>query len=80
MKRENSGLVARERLKCVLREDRSRMSGTAIAAMREDLIRVLSGYAGVRDEDVTFYLLRGGSERESRLMLEAKITARPNPK
>lgn len=77
MKRVNSGLVARERLRCVLREDRSCMSAATIAAMREDLIQVLSGYAGVRNEDVTFYLLRGNAENESRLMLEAKITSRP---
>ena len=76
-RRENSGFVAKERLKCVLREDRSQMSAATIAAMRADLVQVLASYANVRDEDVSFYLLRGNAENETKLMMEATVAARP---
>ena len=58
---ENSGRVAKERLKNVLREDRTQMSAATIAAMRAD---------------VNLYLLRGSAGDETRLMMEAKVGVR----
>ncbi len=73
---ENSGRVAKERLKNVLREDRTQMSAATIAAMRADIVEVLSAYAQVKDADVNLYLLRGSAGDETRLMMEAKVGVR----
>lgn len=75
-KKMSSGDVARERLKSVLREDRSQMTSATIGAMRKDILTVLSSYVTVRDEDVNFYMVRGTAENETKLMMEATVRAR----
>jgi cell division topological specificity factor MinE len=71
-----SGDVARERLKSVLREDRSQMTNATIGAMRSDILTVLSSYAAVKDEDLNFYMVRGAAENETKLMMEAMVHSR----
>ncbi|MDR3085954.1 MAG: cell division topological specificity factor MinE [Christensenellaceae bacterium] len=75
-KKMGSGDVARERLKSVLREDRSQMTNATIGAMRSDILTVLSSYAAVKEEDLNFYMVRGSSESETKLMMEAKVRSR----
>lgn len=75
-KKQSTGAVAKERLKNVLREDRSQMTSSTITAMKADILGVIRGYANINEEDMNFYLIRGTAENETKLMMEAVLKGR----
>jgi len=72
--KHSSGSVARDRLKLVLIHDRLKLSPEIIEMLRLDLIKVISKYMVINEDDVDIHISPGDvSSTESDLALFANI-------
>ena len=55
-KKENSGKIARDRLKVVLIHDRANISPEVMDNLKNDIIRVLEGYMEIDQQDMEISL------------------------
>lgn len=71
--KQKSSQVACFRLKNVLHEDRAQMSVDKMDLLKKDLIKVMAAYTQVREDSVNLYVLRGPTDKETKLIFEAIV-------
>lgn len=67
-KKEKSKNVAKERLKLVLVHDRSQFSPKVLDMIKEDVIKVISKYADIDEDEIDITLTRMKKEKDSKAM------------
>ena len=67
-KKEKSKNVAKERLKLVLVHDRSQFSPKVLDMIKEDVIKVISKYADIDEDEIDIKLTRMKKEKDSKSM------------
>ena len=76
--KHSSGSVARDRLKLVLIHDRLKLSPETVERLKLELIRVISKYMVIDEEDVDIHISpgdAGGTESEMALFANIPIKA-----